>query len=200
MAISRDPENQLQMKVVDSSRQQLFELDLDQCSNPVKQMFGEVSSAPTNAAHGKCLLLTDEIQDLTNESTVSQAIVDELAAEHKKLSAALHRAEAQHKLLREEVSISSSRSKTGEQSELTGTRLSGSEQDADIRRQLASIDADIDRIKLDMADTDELSIEHSTILATQRRDLKKLQREKEVRRRISRASLCTLRLLGELHR
>ena len=82
MVISRDPENQLQMKVVDSSGQQLFELDLDQCSNPVKQMFGEVSSAPTNAAHGKCLLLTDEIQDLTNESTVSQAMIDELAAEH----------------------------------------------------------------------------------------------------------------------
>ena len=132
MVISRDPENQLQMKVVDSSGQQLFELDLDQCSNPVKQMFGEVSSAPTNAAHGKCLLLTDEIQDLTNESTVSQAMIDELAAEHQKLSAALHRAEAQQKLLREEVSISSSRSKTGEQSELTGTGLSGSEQDADI--------------------------------------------------------------------
>ena len=101
MVISRDPENQLQMRVVDSSGQQLFELDLDQCSNPVKQMFGEVSSAPTNAAHGKCLLLTDEIQDLTNESTVSQAMVDELAAEHQKLSAALHRAEAQQKLLRE---------------------------------------------------------------------------------------------------
>ena len=189
MVISRDPENQLQMKVVDSSGQQLFELDLDQCSNPVKQMFGEVSSAPTNAAHGKCLLLTDEIQDLTNESTVSQAMVDELAAEHQKLSAALHRAEAQQKLLREEVSISSSRSKTGEQSELTGTGLSGSEQDADIRRQLASIDADIDRIKLDMADNDELSLDHSIILATQQRDLKKLQREKTVRRRTSQASL-----------
>ena len=100
MVISRDPENQLQMKVVDSSGQQLFELDLDQCSNPVKQMFGEVSSAPTNAAHGNCLLLTDEIQDLTNESTVSQAMVDERAAEHQKLSAALHRAETQQLLRR----------------------------------------------------------------------------------------------------
>ena len=59
-------------------------------------------------------------------------MIDELAAEHQKLSAALHRAEAQQQLLREEVSISSSRSKTGEQSELTGTGLSGSEQDADI--------------------------------------------------------------------
>ena len=57
MVISRDPENQLLIKVVDSSGTHPFgELDFTQLSNSIKQMFGEVTSGVQNKDESKCSL------------------------------------------------------------------------------------------------------------------------------------------------
>ena len=171
MAISRDPENQLLlMKVVDSSGQHLCnELDFSQCSNLVKQMFGEVSSVPTNTAHS---LLTDAIRDLETKIKVSQAMVDEHATEHQDLSVAMHRDETQQKLLQAATSLNASApspmSAAGEESEVTG--LSGSELEVDIQGQLTNIAVDIDRIKSYMVENDALGprAQHPSCYAAKR--------------------------------
>ena len=64
MVISRDPENQLLMEVVDSSGIHPFgELDFTQLSNFIKQMFGEVTSGVMNKDESKCSLLADKSRE-----------------------------------------------------------------------------------------------------------------------------------------
>ena len=68
MVISRDPENQLLMEVVDSSVIHPFgELDFTLLSNSIKQMFGEVTSGVINKDESKCSLLADKSRDFEAE-------------------------------------------------------------------------------------------------------------------------------------
>jgi wyosine [tRNA(Phe)-imidazoG37] synthetase (radical SAM superfamily) len=82
MIISRDPENQLLMKVVDSSVTHPFgELDFTLLSNAITQMFGDVTSGDINKDDTKFSLLADESRELETETKVSQAMINQLDTE-----------------------------------------------------------------------------------------------------------------------
>jgi hypothetical protein len=90
MIISRDPENQLQMKVVDSSVVKLLgEPDFQSLSNSVKQMFGDTESGAVKKDDDILSLLSDKIADLENENIVVQELINQLEEETAQLGGEL---------------------------------------------------------------------------------------------------------------
>ena len=84
MIISRDPENQLQMKVVDSSVVKLFgEADFRSLSTSIKLMFGDKTktSGAVTKDEDKLSALGDRIADLENENVVVQEMINQLKGE-----------------------------------------------------------------------------------------------------------------------
>ena len=177
------------MKVIDSSGIHSFgELDFPQCGNSVKQMFGEESSGQKNTAEGKCSLLTDKIREYEIEIQVSKVMVKELEIEMQNLNADSHRAKAQQRLLQTEASAVDEESEEEESEEAGSERR---EKREERNRAIQGIVTYITKIKSDIGDNDALTQQHSTLFAAQEKELRKLQREKSVRRRTTRASMSS---------
>ena len=128
-------------------------------------------------------------------------MVDQHATEHQDLSAAMHRAETQQRLLRDATSLNASApspiSAAGKESEVTG--LSGSELEGDIQGQLANIAVNINQIILIWLKTMHFPKSAASFLLRS----KESYASYNVRKQFDGEPLelaCPLRLLGQLHR
>ena len=177
MVISRDPENQLLMKVVDSSVVHSFgELEFPSLSNSVKQMFGDAASGVISKDDEILSSLGDKIREPENETKVSQEMINQLGKEKEELCGELLDAKARQSQLQNEESFSGD-----EELEEDETEEAGSEKRKQRNHDIKVLGTCITNIESDINDHDALTEQHGALFATQAKELKKLKREQSVR-------------------